>query len=133
MLNNSMVWILLFFIFTFLEILAPNLISIWFSISSLVVFVLSYFIIKTEIQILIFSIIALILIISIKPLFKKYTNKNKELNGIGDEVKILKIEDEKYVVGYKGVHWNAISENNEKYEIGKVVKIKGFKGNNIII
>lgn len=71
LINNSIIWLGLFFVFLFLEIMSVSLITIWFAISSLIVFVLSYFIISTKIQILIFSIISLALFISIKPLFNK--------------------------------------------------------------
>lgn len=57
----------------------------------------------------------------------------KKINGIGDEVKILKIEEYNYVVSYKGIEWNAKSENLNEYKVGEVVKIKRFEGNNIII
>lgn len=133
LINNSIIWLGLFFVFLFLEIMSVSLITIWFAISSLIVFVLSYFIISTKIQILIFSIISLALFISIKPLFNKIKYSEEKINGIGDEVKILKIEEYNYVVSYKGIEWNAKSENLNEYKVGEVVKIKRFEGNNIII
>lgn len=131
--GNS-IWIILFAILSIIEIVTFYLVSIWFALASLIVYFLSFVITSLNIQLGIFTLLSLIFLVYTMPIVRKYvfnTSKN-EVGDIGNEVEILSREDKNYVVKFKGVKWNAFSEENE-YVIGDKVKIKKFEGNKIII
>ena len=120
------IWLLLFAVLSVIEILTINLVTIWFALSALIVFLL-------ESSSIIFSALSMLFLILLKPIFKKYFENINEtrVGDIGAEVIIVKIENDEYVVKYKGGKWQAISKN--KYEVGDKVKIISFEGNKIII
>lgn len=127
------IWLVLFTILSVIEILTINLVTLWFALSALIVFLLNLIFGKLESSYLIFSILSMLFLILLKPIFKKYfLNINKtRIGDIGTEVIIVKIENDEYVVKYKGGEWMALSKN--KYEVGEKVKIISFEGNKIII
>ena len=110
-----------------------NLVTIWFALSALIVFLLNLIFGKLESSYLIFSILSMLFLILLKPIFKKYfLNINKtRIGDVGTEVIIVKIENDEYVVKYKGGEWQALSKI--KYKVGEKVKIISFEGNKIII
>lgn len=127
------IWLVLFTILSVIEILTINLVTLWFALSALIVFLLNLIFGKLESSYLIFSILSMLFLILLKPIFKKYfLNINKtRIGDVGTEVIIVKIENDEYVVKYKGGEWMALSKN--KYEVGEKVKIISFEGNKIII
>ena len=127
------IWLVLFTILSVIEILTINLVTLWFALSALIVFLLNLIFGKLESSYLIFSILSMLFLILLKPIFKKYfLNINKtRIGDVGAEVIIVKIENDEYVVKYKGGEWMALSKN--KYEVGEKVKIISFEGNKIII
>lgn len=127
------IWLVLFTILSVIEILTINLVTLWFALSALIVFLLNLIFGKLESSYLIFSILSMLFLILLKPIFKKYFENINEtrVGDIGAEVIIVKIENDEYVVKYKGGKWQAISKN--KYEVGDKVKIISFEGNKIII
>ena len=127
------IWLVLFTILSVIEILTINLVTLWFALSALIVFLLNLIFGKLESSYLIFSILSMLFLILLKPIFKKYfLNINKiRIGDVGTEVIIVNIENDEYVVKYKGGKWQAISKN--KYEVGDKVKIISFEGNKIII
>lgn len=127
------IWLVLFTILSVIEILTINLVTLWFALSALIVFLLNLIFGKLESSYLIFSILSMLFLILLKPIFKKYfLNINKtRIGDVGTEVIIVKIENDEYVVKYKGGEWQALSKN--KYEVGEKVKIISFEGNKIII
>ena len=127
------IWLVLFTILSVIEILTINLVTLWFALSALIVFLLNLIFGKLESSYLIFSILSMLFLILLKPIFKKYFENINEtrVGDIGAEVIIVKIENDEYVVKYKGGKWQAISKN--KYEVGEKVKIISFEGNKIII
>ena len=127
------IWLVLFTILSVIEILTINLVTLWFALSALIVFLLNLIFGKLESSYLIFSILSMLFLILLKPIFKKYfLNINKtRIGDVGTEVIIVKIENDEYVVKYKGGKWQAISKN--KYEVGDKVKIISFEENKIII
>lgn len=127
------IWLVLFTILSVIEILTINLVTLWFALSALIVFLLNLIFGKLESSYLIFSILSMLFLILLKPIFKKYfLNINKtRIGDVGTEVIIVKIENDEYVVKYKGGEWQALSKN--KYVVGEKVKIISFEGNKIII
>ena len=128
-------WGVLAGILLIVEVIIPGLVAIWFSISAFIVLFLSFVIKDVNIQVFIFAVLSLILML----LTRKFVNtmlksNNEKFNAEmkGEIVIISKIiSKNKYEVKYKGVIWDAISDEN--FEIGQEAKIVKFKGNKIII
>ena len=114
--------------------------TIWFALSALIVMFLSNFIGDSLIQFLIFAVLSIIFLIFTRPVLRKYielqrkTNFDSSMKGM--DVKVERVVDarkaeKEYEVKFKGSIWTGVSE--EMLSSGEVVKIKGFRGNKIIL
>lgn len=129
---NSLIWIILAILAGIIELLSFNLVSIWFSISAIVLAIISIYIKDLQIQIFIFSVLSLLFLILTRNLVKKFFNKRIfESDFIGTKVKVIDREQDYYLVKFKGVIYKAVS--NKKIEIGTYKIIKKFDGNKIIL
>jgi len=133
-------WAILSGIMAILEIIIPGLVTIWFALSALIVMFLSNFIGDSLIQFLIFAVLSIIFLIFTRPVLRKYielqrkTNFDSSMKGM--DVKVERVVDarkaeKEYEVKFKGSIWTGVSE--EMLSSGEVVKIKGFRGNKIIL
>lgn len=128
------VWLILFAILAIIEVVTINLVTIWFALSALVVYFVSMFTDSITIQLAVFTVLSVVFLLYTMPVVKKYVKfKNgNEVGDIGSKVEILECNNNNYVVKFKGVSWNAESENSN-YSVGDIVEVKKFKGNKIII
>ena len=137
---GALFWAILSGIMAILEIIIPGLVTIWFALSALIVMFLSNFIGDSLIQFLIFAVLSIIFLIFTRPVLRKYielqrkTNFDSSMKGM--DVKVERVVDarkaeKEYEVKFKGSIWTGVSE--EMLSSGEVVKIKGFKGNKIIL
>ena len=137
---GALFWAILSGILAILEIIIPGLVTIWFALSALIVMFLSNFIGDSLIQFLIFAVLSIIFLIFTRPVLRKYielqrkTNFDSSMKGM--DVKVERVVDarkaeKEYEVKFKGSIWTGVSE--EMLSSGEVVKIKGFRGNKIIL
>lgn len=137
---GALFWAILSGIMAILEIIIPGLVTIWFALSALIVMFLSNFIRDSLIQFLIFAVLSIIFLIFTRPVLRKYielqrkTNFDSSMKGM--DVKVERVVDarkaeKEYEVKFKGSIWTGVSE--EMLSSGEVVKIKGFRGNKIIL
>ena len=137
---GALFWAILSGIMAILEIIIPGLVTIWFALSALIVMFLSNFIGDSLIQFLIFAVLSKIFLIFTRPVLRKYielqrkTNFDSSMKGM--DVKVERVVDarkaeKEYEVKFKGSIWTGVSE--EMLSSGEVVKIKGFRGNKIIL
>lgn len=137
---GALFWAILSGITAILEIIIPGLVTIWFALSALIVMFLSNFIGDSLIQFLIFAVLSIIFLIFTRPVLRKYielqrkTNFDSSMKGM--DVKVERVVDarkaeKEYEVKFKGSIWTGVSE--EMLSSGEVVKIKGFRGNKIIL
>ena len=137
---GALFWAILSGIMAILEIIIPGLVTIWFALSALIVMFLSNFIGDSLIQFLIFAVLSIIFLIFTRPVLRKYielqrkTNFDSSMKGM--DVKVERVVDarkaeKEYEVKVKGSIWTGVSE--EMLSSGEVVKIKGFRGNKIIL
>lgn len=137
---GALFWAILSGIMAILEIIIPGLVTIWFALSALIVMFLSNFIGDSLIQFLIFAVLSIIFLIFTRPILRKYielqrkTNFDSSMKGM--DVKVERVVDarkaeKEYEVKFKGSIWTGVSE--EMLSSGEVVKIKGFRGNKIIL
>lgn len=127
-------WIITIIILVFLEAVSINLVSIWFVISGLVSLILSIFIDNFIIEFSVFVVLGAILLITTKPLLKKYFKSNNEKTNLDRVIGmkgVVTLKIEPLVIGevkVDGKRWSAISDNviNEG-ELVEVLKIDGVK------
>ena len=137
---GALFWAILSGAAAILEIIIPGLVTIWFALSALIVMFLANFIEDSLIQFLIFAVLSVIFLIFTHPVLRKYIELQRKTNFDASmkwtDVKIEKVVDTKqtekeYEVKFKGSIWTGVSE--EILSNGEIVKIKGFKGNKIIL
>lgn len=137
---GALFWAILSGIMAILEIIIPGLVTIWFALSALIVMFLSNFVGDSLTQFLIFAVLSIIFLIFTRPVLRKYielqrkTNFDSSMKGM--DVKVERVVDarkaeKEYEVKFKGSIWTGVSE--EMLSSGEVVKIKGFRGNKIIL
>lgn len=127
-------WIITIIFLIFLEAISINLVSIWFVISGIVALILSFFIDSFIIQFSVFVILGIILLITTKPVLKKYINVSKEKTNLDRVVGmkgVVTLDIKPLSVGevkVDGKRWSAISDKEIKEgEIIEVLKIEGVK------
>lgn len=130
------VWIGLILFFVLTELIANNLIGIWFAIGAIFALILSSLNIDVTIQFSVFLIISFILLLSTRKMVKKIKKPSGYKTNtdaiIGSDAKVLvKIEPFKPgIVKVNGLEWSAISESNTNYEVNdvtQVIKVQGVK------
>ena len=131
---GALFWAILSGIMAILEIIIPGLVTIW------IVMFLSNFIGDSLIQFLIFAVLSMIFLIFTRPVLRKYIEIQRKTNFDssmkGTNIKVVKVVDTKkiekeYEVKFKGSIWSGVSE--EIFSSGEIAKIKGFRGNKIIL
>lgn len=134
------IWLGVIIITIIYEFLTYELESIWFTIGAVIALILSFFenIFKPWLQLLIFGIVSVIMLLSLKKWTKKIistefipTNADSL---IGKEITISGINSENVIEAkVNGIIWNVQTENNEHLEIGEIVIIKKINGNKLIV
>lgn len=128
------VWLVLFVVFSVIEISFPALVSVWFAVSAMILTVISGKINNLIYEFYIFVILSLLLLIVTKPLVKRLLAKRNPIENriYGQKVKIISVlENEIYEVKLDGKYWKAIS--NEKFQLGENGIVKEIKGNKLIL
>lgn len=136
---GSTFWLILTFIFVFLEIFIPALVTIWFAIAAFLTVAVAYFTENLNFEILFFTALSILFIVFTRPYAKKYLSKNKEnfdSSMIGTRVNVEKIINSNsvekiYEVRFKGAIWTAVS--SDVFMKNDIAIISEFKGNKIII
>lgn len=122
------------FIFLILEMFTPTMFFLNFSISAFICAILSLYVKNVYFLIVVFSILSVVLIFTLRPLLvRKTQNKNLEtgINAkyIGKTAKVIeKIDNNSGAITIYDERWQAKSKNNETFEVDEMVKIVGFEG-----
>lgn len=133
------VWLIIAVAFGIAELMTVSLTLVWFSIGALVLMVLSTFIESIIIQIILFAIISISLLVIFTKYFvdkDKSFKYNTNLQGIEQKTGIVKEEIPPYstgIVTLTGEDWTAISEDNEKIEVGQLVKVIRIEGVKLVV
>lgn len=131
------VWLLIVFFLSFIEVVTVNLVTIWFIVSALVSLLLSFFVDSFTIQFIVFGILGIILLLttgkSLKKIFDEEqtrTNADRVIGMIG----VVTEEIKKNVVGevkVDGKRWSAISTKTIK--VGEEVLIEKIDGVKLVV
>ena len=132
------IWLAILILSTVLELVSLQMVSIWFTFSSVVAVILDLCGVTIWVQILVFCALALVLLVSLRRFSLKYllkgdktkTNVDSMLN---NSYKLLEsIDDEKAgSIKVNGVVWTATS--TEKIEAGEKVVVTKIDGNKLIV
>lgn len=133
------VWLIVAVAFAIAELMTTSLTLVWFSIGALILMVLSTFIESIIIQVILFAAISITLLVIFTKYFvdkDKGFKYNTNLQGIQQKKGIVKQEIPPYrtgIVTLSGEEWTAISADNEKIEIGKVVEVIAIEGVKLVV
>ena len=135
------VWIVVIVVSVVVEIVTTDLIAIWFTFGAIVPFILSATeVVDTEWQIVIFVVLSVILLASLRNVTKKFLlrNSNTKTNVdslIGQKFRMIERTDFETVgrLKIKDVEWSAVGEGQATIEKGAVVEIVKISGNKLIV
>ncbi len=134
-----LIWFGLILFAAIIEILTMDLTSVWFAISAVIAFILALVGIAIEIQIAVFIIISIILIVSVRPLAKRYfrtniigTNADRLVGQTATVTKEIR-PGERGEVKVDGKYWSAIHSASDIIETDEKVEILAIEGNKLIV
>ena len=134
-----LIWLVIAVFFLIIEGFTVELISIWFTGSSLIAMVLALLNLEIGWQIAGFCVVSLILIIFTRPIVARYLKRNESRTNIdtliGEIATVTKeiLPDERGEVKIKGQYWLAISSDNKKIEENTKVSILAIEGAKLIV
>ena len=141
--GDIMPWIWLgVIIFTVIyEFVTYDLESIWFTVGAVVALVLSFFenTFKPWLQLLIFAIVSVIMLITLRKWTKKIVTSDfiptNADSLIGKEIIVSKVSSKANMAEAKvnGVIWSIESEKKDTLKEGETVIIKKIEGNKLIV
>ena len=127
-------WLMVIILLALVEVMTINLTTIWFVISGIVALILSFFIDSFIIQFSVFVILGVILLITTKPILKKFIKVNNEKTNLDRVIGMKGVVTSKIEplsvgeVKVDGKKWTAYADKKiDKDEIVKVLKIDGVK------
>lgn len=134
---GSNIWLIVFLVLLFIEIVTVNLVSIWFAIGALVSFIISIFIDNITIELTAFVAVSVLTLLLTKGLVNKIKNKNIEktnLDRVIGKIGIVTMTITKLEPGevkVDGKKWSAIS--NKKINVGSKVEILSIDGVKLLV
>ena len=137
MYNEIYFWFLAAAVFLIIEILSPHLVTLWFAIGAISAVIGVSFGIGLESQIIVFFVVSILLLLSLRPIYVRYVKVNKIRTNadslIGERAVVtMKIDNKEGsgLVKVKGQIWSAKSDDDNIISVGqnvKVLKIEGVK------
>lgn len=134
---ESLFWLVIFIVSLATEIATLGLVSIWFTVAALVSFILAVLGVNLWIQIVVFFIVSILLLLSIRPFASRFINKDKTRTNVeavaGKTVRITETVNNIQGTGYvmlDGMEWMARSADEsvlEKDTLAIVVRVEGVK------
>ncbi len=135
------IWLTLLGIFVITELATVQLTTIWFAGGALISLILAAFGVKSiVIQIIVFLAVSIVLLISTRPLVKKYINKKAQPTNADRciDAKAVVTEEINNLVAtgrvkVNGVEWTARSEADEIIPVNSTVTVKRIDGVKLIV
>ncbi|MGN1412421.1 MAG: NfeD family protein [Oscillospiraceae bacterium] len=133
---NAIFWAIVLIVTVILEISTFQMVSIWFSVGSLIALISSLFV-SFPYQLTIFIVVSILMLILTRPLIKKHmkvnfkpTNHELNVGKIAIVTETINKAKQTGRVSLGGVEWTAITETFEPIEVGSqvvVLKVEGAK------
>lgn len=140
--SMMLLWLVLLIVFIVVEILSLGLTSIWFAGGALVALITSAITDNVVIQVVLFVVVSVALLISTRPIAKKYfdgkklqkTNVDAVVGKVGMVKETIDNLNSSGVVVIAGMDWTARAENDsEVIEAGAKVVVKAIAGVKVIV
>ena len=134
-----LIWLIIAVVFLIVETITVEIVSIWFTLASIVSMILALCNVHVGWQIGAFAASSILLIIFTRPLVTKYLQKNESKTNvealIGNIATVTKdiLPDDRGEVKIKGQYWLAISADNKQIESGKKVSVLAIEGAKLIV
>ena len=135
------IWLVVFVLSLIVEGLTSELVSIFFSLGSLVALIMSFFTgIPYYIELVVFVVLSILSLLALRPVMNRVLKKEKRLTNIdefvGKEIKLTK-GYEQYGFGEAsigGIIWRVLNiEEKEPINEGSIAKIVSVQGNKLIV
>lgn len=135
--DMAMFWMIAMWIFIIVEVVSPNLVSLWFALGSILALIAANYKLGFQWQMVIFLIVSIILLSLLRPIYIKYikvrnikTNVNALIGEEGFVTADINNIESKGLVRVKGQIWSARSQDEDIISSGtkiQVLKIEGVK------
>ncbi len=127
-------WVSMIILLTIIEVCSINLTTIWFVASALVALIVSMFCDSVFIQVGIFVVLGVLLLITTKPILKKFMNVEKVKTNLDRVIGMKGVVTEKIMplkfgeVKVDGKKWTAFSDEElNEDDVVKILSIDGVK------
>ena len=134
------VWLSVFVVALIIEASTTELVSVFFAFGALVAMIISFIPgVEWWIQLIIFVVLSGASLAALRPLVKKYFNKEKRSTNvdelIGKRANVIDVNNDGYPeVKINGLIWRIESVNEEeKLEVGQKVEVVVIKGNKLVV
>lgn len=134
------IWAGVFILTLVIEFITWEVVSIWFTLGSLIAFILSLCGVDSiTVQIVVFLTVSVVTTICARPICKKFLDSNKGKTNldavIGKTYTLLKdiTEDSAGEIKINDVNWRVVSKNGVNIKAGAKVKIIEVDGNKFIV
>ncbi len=134
------IWIAVLALALVVEAFTADFVAIWFVPSALVAMILSFFKVPALIQVLVFLLLGIILVISTRPLCRRFLAAAKEKTNveavIGKDAYVTEEVDnlhEQGEVKVGGLAWSARSQNGEVIPVDTLVTVLEVQGVKLIV
>lgn len=133
------IWAAIFVVTILIEVFSFELDCVWFTIGSLIAFILSLCGVSITIQIVVFLVVSIALLLSVgivcRKLLKNTKSKTNLETVIGTTHTLLKeISDENAgEVKVNDIVWRAVTRNGESIAANEKVRIVSVEGNKFIV
>ena len=133
------IWVAVVAVSLIVEFITMEMVSLWTAIGGLIALILSALGAQYEIQLVVFFVVSIALLLSLRKISIKYLLKNSESKSIGNNALIGSThtlisgisKDTLGSIKINGVVWSVAS--NEEIPAGSEVIIKEIKGNKFIV
>lgn len=133
------VWFVIIIVAALIEMNTLDLTSIWFSIGALIAFILSLVGLQPVAQIIVFVVVSVLLIVSLRPIAKNYfktnvigTNSDRLVGKVAVCTKEIRV-GERGEVKIDGKFWLAVTSGEEDIEINEKVQVLAIEGVKLIV
>ncbi len=133
------IWFAVIIVAALIEINTMDLTSIWFSAGALVAFIFALVKLNPILQIIIFLVVSLLLLLSIRPIVKNYlktnvisTNTDRLIGKVAVCTKDINL-GERGEVKIDGKYWLAISSGDEDILVDEKVEVLAIEGVKLVV
>lgn len=133
------VWFVLIIVAALIEMNTMDLTSIWFSVGALLAFILAIANAPEWVQLVVFVGTSLLLILSVRPIAKKYlktnvinTNTDRLVGKVAVCTKFIPA-GERGEVKIDGKYWMAVSTSDQDIEVDEKVEVLAIEGVKLVV